>query len=51
MKLRSESVENADCSGRKGEFKGRFLGSNRIEIPSRLKIKFELKKRYYRRSI
>jgi hypothetical protein len=56
MKLRSESVENGDLSGPKsefknlpkgefknlpkGEFKNQFLGRNRIEIPSGLKIYF-----------
>ena len=34
MKLRRESVENGDFSGAKGEFKNRFSGRNRIEIPS-----------------
>jgi hypothetical protein len=38
MKLRRESVENGDFSGPKGEFKNRFSGRNRIEIPSGLKI-------------
>jgi hypothetical protein len=40
MKLRDESVENGDFSGLKGEFKNRFSGRNRIEIPSGLKIYF-----------
>jgi hypothetical protein len=40
MKLRRESVENGDFSGPKGEFKNRFSGRNRIEIPSGLKIDF-----------
>jgi hypothetical protein len=34
MKLRCESAENGDFSGPEGEFKNRFLGRNRIEIPS-----------------
>ena len=38
MKLRSESAENGDFSGPKGEFKNRFSGRNRIEIPSGPKI-------------
>jgi hypothetical protein len=40
MKLRSESVENGDFSGPKGEFKNRFWGRNRIEIHSGPKIDF-----------
>jgi hypothetical protein len=40
MKLRDESAENGDFSGPKGEFKKRFSGRNRIEIPSGLKIDF-----------
>jgi hypothetical protein len=40
MKPRSESVENGDFSGPQGEFKNRFSGRNRIEIPSGLKIYF-----------
>ncbi len=34
MQLRRESAENGDFSGPKGEFKNRFSGRNRIEIPS-----------------
>ena len=40
MKLRSESAENGDFSGPKGEFKNRFLGRNRIEIHSGPKTGF-----------
>jgi hypothetical protein len=40
MKLRSERGENGDLSGPKGEFKNRFSGRNRIEIPSGPKIDF-----------
>jgi len=40
MKLRSESAENGDFSGPKGEFKNRFSGRNRIVIPSGPKIDF-----------
>jgi hypothetical protein len=40
MKLRRESAENGGFSGAKGEFKNRFLGRNRIEIPSDPKIDF-----------
>jgi hypothetical protein len=40
VKLRSESVENADFSGPQGASKNRFSGRNRIEIPSGLKIDF-----------
>jgi hypothetical protein len=44
MKMRSESVENADFLGPKGEFENLFLGRNRIEMHSGLKINFRTEK-------
>ena len=44
MKLRSESIENADFSSPQGEFENLFLGRNRIEIHSALKINFRTEK-------
>ena len=38
MKLRGESAENGEFSGLKGEFKKRFSGRNRIELPSGVNI-------------
>jgi len=40
MKLRGESAENSDFLGPNGEFKNRFSGRNRIEIPSGPEIYF-----------
>ena len=40
MKLRSESIQNADFSGSKGEFENLFLGLNRIQIHSGLSVDF-----------
>jgi hypothetical protein len=40
MKLRSESAENGDFSGPKGELKNRFLGWNVFRYDSGRKIDF-----------
>jgi hypothetical protein len=40
IKLCSESIENADFRGPKGEFQNGFLGRNRIDIHSGLNMNF-----------